>query len=369
MADALQTRILATTPLVPDGTALAATNVSCDANNDGVGWVFSSPTTDAITHVGFRYGARTGTPPTYIIGLESPVVTTGLPDGTVLGGGSPASATFTPPADTSWDGLWQWVALANSYTPTRDQKLALTIRYSSGTVDASNFSSFTRTVSGAASNFPYALTLTAGTWAIFAFGSCFGIRTASGRFGPLWQSNYVTRSASTVGHRVAMKFNLPTGWGSTFKVAGVRMVASLANASGKAPILGLWNAGGVVQNSTQDSEFFSAVTNTARPLELYFDEATLTALDFGTDYYIGLEVADATSAGVVITGIQLSEANDLLAYPGGTSVHLATYNGSAWTDDQTVRPMVELILADITEPAGGGGGGLLAHPGMRGGFI
>src|SRR5262245_6559267 len=80
-----------------------------------------------ISRLGFRYGTRTGTPPTYRISLQG-VDGSGLPDGTIKGGGSPASATFTPPADTSWNSTWQWINLSNTYTTAnRGEKLATVI--------------------------------------------------------------------------------------------------------------------------------------------------------------------------------------------------------------------------------------------------
>ena len=53
------------------------------------------PEADTLTTGCFLYGLRTGTPPTYRAALEA-VGTDGTPDGTALGGGSPASVTFTP---------------------------------------------------------------------------------------------------------------------------------------------------------------------------------------------------------------------------------------------------------------------------------
>jgi hypothetical protein len=331
------------------GASTTVLNHTLDANNDGLAFIFQTDSADAITHLGFRYGARTGTPPTYIIGLEGVDASTGNPDGTYLGGGTPASSTFTPPADATWDGLWKWEALDNSYTPTRGQLMALTIRYSSGTVDGSNFSTFTRNSSVAASivSLPYANTLTGGTWAK-QIGQCFGYRTASGRHGIIAQSVYST-TESTSGNRQAMHFTLPSGHGDTFTVLGMRGAFRLPSGS---MILGLWDAAGsVIQSITLDTDKF----NTFSPPQagrITFDEASLTALNFGTKYYIGFESVSSSAVG--IAGIQLAEAADRHAYPYGESRGLSTWNGSAWTDDDTVLPILDIVLGDITEPSGGG---------------
>lgn len=355
-------------PMVWNTSNPSFAGVTVDANNDGLAWSFSAREPTAITHIGFRYAARTGTPPTYVATLEGLDATTGLPDGTDLGGGSPTAATFTPPADATWDATWRWIALTNSYTPTRGQLMCATIRYSSGTVDGSNNSSFTSTISNVAassfSNWPHRSTLAAGTWTKNADFPCFGVRTASSRYGHPCKSIYSTATASTVGHRKAMKFNLPSGMGDTYTVVGVRFAGLLGSAAGKNPVLGLWSASSLIQGVTLDLDLPPAGTAGNRVHEYYFDEASLTALSFGTDYYIGLEVADAANSAVRFEGFEMDSADDGDAYPFGASNFIVSdYNGSAWTDNAVVRPQMELILADITEPAGGGGGGAFIYPG------
>jgi hypothetical protein len=350
----------------------AFSNHVADASNDAIGVAIQARDAEAITHIGFRYGARTGTPPVYVATLEGLSGATGFPDGTDVGGGSPTAKTFTPPADATWDGTWQWIQLTNAYTPSRGQMLCPTIRYSSGTIDGSNNGSFTTHATslnqGTFFQFPKALRLTAGTWAGQAAFPILALRTASTRY--LWpiESFYSTRSASTVGHRQAVKFTLPAGSGDTFKVRGARFLGSLSSAAAKTPVFGLWNAGGVLQSIALDTEW-SAFASTAYVVyEFLFDEASLSSLSFGTAYYLGLEVADAANGGVILNGIQLDSADDQDAYSGGASVGFATFDGSTWTDDATVRPFVELLLEDITEPAAGGGA-VLAPGNVSGGIF
>jgi hypothetical protein len=337
-----------------DRSAPSPTNNNLNANNVGVFWVFQALNTDPITHLGYRYGARTGTPPTYRIGLQS-VTGAGIPDGTILGGGTPASTTFTPPADATIDGLWRWHALANSYTPSRGQFLASCVEYSAGTVDASNFSSFTRQISSLriASGIFYSGAMAAGTWAKTANSmAAFGWRTASGRYGVIWQSDYATNTAGTNGHRSAMQFTLPSGHGDTFKLLGIRCRCRVP-ASGNTFKLGLWDASSLLQSTTLDSDQCSTI-NGGAGVEVMFSDATLATLSYGTKYYVGFEVT--SSVGVGMYGIQLAEAADRVSYPYGDIRGLSTYNGATWTDDDTVMPMCDLIFDDITEPAAGGGG-------------
>lgn len=329
-------------------------NHTCDATNDGVGWIFQSQSTEAITHLGFRYGARTGTPPTYIIGLEGIAASTGSPDGTNKTNGGNCSGTFTPPASTAWDGLWQWVALSNSYTPTLGELLAITIRHSTGTVDASNYSSFTSHVSNVTPGrqaYPYSARLTAATWAKNNIAAIFGVRTGSLRYGVIFESSYTTTTAATTGHRVAAKIVVPAGFGSTFKLAGVRFVGQLVTGS-REVTLNIWNSGGTVLNSvTLDTDMIASNFN-SHAFEFIFSD--LIELNFGDTYYIGLEVGSPTSA-VAIYGTAYSSSSDFADTDGGSAIILSNFNGTSWTDSPTIRPLMELIVDDWTEPSSSGG--------------
>jgi hypothetical protein len=345
--------------MIDVGLEFAAVSFNCDASNDGVGWVFQAVGTDAITHLGFRYGTRTGTPPTYRISIQGVSTTTGLPDGTVVGGGTPASATFTPPADTTWNGTWQWIALDNSFVPTADQEYALCIEYSSGTINASNFSSMT-TEDGSGlipGSLPYAMQLAAGTWSKkFAGRPIFGVRTAASRYGQPYTGQYTT-AISTQTHRIAVKFKIPTDATNEYTVSEI-MFGGLMGSTGKAPVVGVWNAAGTaLQSRTFDSDVMrnpAAGSMRSNQLRCGGSAATLSA---GTSYYFGVEAASATPGSINITGLQLGNADDRLAYPGGTDWCLATWDGASWTDLTTVYPIAQIHLVSMTQQAGGGGGG------------
>lgn len=339
----------------PVGTP-AFSNFALDASNDGAAWAFQALNDHPITGCQVRIGARAGTPPTYVVTLEQLSATTGFPDGTDIGGASPTAKTFTPPADATWDGTLQTITFTNAYTPARGQRLCLTLRHSSGTVDGSNHDTFTTDCQNLIAGSSFAdwnsLRLTAGTWGKVQRMPNFGIVTASERYGFPLESFYNTRSGSTVGHRQALKFKLPAGSCSSLAVRGLRLSGSIAAAVGKNPVLGLWSAGGVLQNYTLDSDVVSQAANSYMFRSFLFDEVTLSALSPDTWYYAGLEVADAVNGGVLLNGLQLDSASDLSAFPGGSNWHLATYDGSNWTDDQTVRPFAELDLADLTGGSG-----------------
>jgi hypothetical protein len=327
------------------------TNMSLATINHKVGWVFQWPYTEAITTGIFRYGARTTTPPQHTISLQSVDTSTGLPTGTILGGGSPVSATFTPPADTTWDGTVRSVAFTNSYTPgASGEYMALVIDATSA--PSSGSSSFTRNISTVASylqSFPKH-DVNTGSWAKGGndYEALFAVSGATRVYGLPVQA-LTTETTSTSGRRLAMKFTLPSGWGSTFKIIGFRTIGTTP-VSSSAPVIGVWDAAGTaLQSRTLDGDIIKSAG--AGHKAEYFFTGTLATLDFGTTYYIGIQ-----SAGVAVDLINLVAATSgqLAAYPLPACYSL--WNGSAWSDTATYMPWVELLIDDWTEPAGGGGG-------------
>lgn len=336
-----------------------------DATNDSIAWVFQSPYALTITQLGFRYNTRTGTPPTYRISLQGVSGTTGNPDGTVLGGGSPASATFTPPADATWNSTWRWVALDNSYTCARGDILAIVIDYSTGTINGSNTSSIayaTNNHAVQAMGMPYSNTNTAGTWAKQVFSwPLFGYRTATQRLGNVLQGSSAW-TVSTTGQREVMRFVVPAAWGATFKVVGVRAMVSMP-AGGNSFKLGLWEGDTLLQDVTIDTDVMGS-NNGARMSDLYFDETSLSTLDCGTTYRVGVECVGNAATGLRV--LEFGAYEDSETWRGQIDCYREQYNGSSWVQNSTQVPECALILDDFTEPAAGGG--LLLNSGMVGGL-
>ena len=368
MADATRHR-LCSLPFGMPG-ALSFTNHVVDANTEGIAFAFQAESDAPLTGFQFRFGARTGSSDLSMVAtLESPVITTGLPDGADVGGGSPTAKIFALPNDTSWDGTCQNITFTNAYTPTRGQLMIATIRYSSGTIDGSNNGSFTRITSGISlgslNSFPYVLTNAAGTWSKVAGTYPFMVITGTVRYGFPMEAIWATASASTATHRHALRFTLPGT--STYKIRKFRWVGPIAGAAAKAPIFGLWSAAGVLTAIALDSDIGQNPIAATRNHEFCFDDtpATLTG---GTTYYIGMEVVDAVNGQVKMEGIQLDHADDGAAYPGGASNWcLSTYDGANWSDNALVRPFAEMELDDITEPAGSAG--MIFPRMMNGGLV
>jgi hypothetical protein len=324
---------------------------SAGGSIDRIAWALQLPA-DTWTDIGFRYGARAGTPVAHQAGAQS-LGTTGLPDGTYLGGGS-AKKAFTPPADATWDATWRKLALDASFTTTEGQWVAPVIE-PTGTPDGSNNSSFTQGLTNAWASrhgAPYNLTQTdaAAFSKVSARAPIICFYSASQCYGFPVESIFTT-TTNTNGNRQAMKFTLPAGSGATKKIDAFRWLGQIAG-TGNTYKVGIWNAAGTaLMEITIDSDFAASI-NVNTTYEHLFDDAAVS-LDFGTTYYIGVE---STGSLVGLNGLTADTATEAAAFSGGSDFCLSTWNGSAWTDDATTRPLCEFRLVDVTEPAGGGGG-------------
>lgn len=348
-------------PFTSTSPSASAHNLNTTTN--GVAWITSAESTDDITKVGFLYGTRTTSTSAaiaYTVGLESVSTSTGLPSGTYLQKfGVDCKTTFTPATNTSMNNLWQTLTLDQSYTPAMGEDIAITIRYASG-VTASEYSSIVSHDSSPSLGFgsflnPYASRLTSGSWTNQSGMPIYALYTASTCYGRPYQSTYNTSTAATAGRRVAMAFTMPSGHGSTFQLRGFNAIALLSSSSGKAPKAGIWLAsgGGTTQSKIVDVDIARTVGPPRNIIEVKFTSAV--TLNYGTAYYAGFEVADATSSAITLYGTQYGSANEIAAEPFGADSCLATFDGSSWTTDNTVRPYLELLPIDITVPSGGSG--------------
>lgn len=322
-------------------TGPAFSSGQLDASGEKIAWQIQIPQDDTITHCGFRYGARTGTPPTYKIGFQG-VGTDGNPDGTYLGGGSPASATFTPPADASWDATWQWIALDNSVALTRGQFTYIVLEYSSGTIDASNRSSFSRSMSaGPNVSFPFWNEYDGAAWAKQNTPPNWGVKSASRTYGVQGKDLPTNTSTNTAGNRVALKFSIPKELANRYTCVGMRGYFSTSSAGSNT--WGLWNAAGSAlgTKASVDGDWVRSA-GTVGWTEVYFT-GTPTILTGDTTYYLGSECVSNT---ILLQTLEVESSAEMAAFPGGAAPCYSAWNGSVWTDTDDRRPLVDPILLD-----------------------
>lgn len=312
----------------------------------------------SITRLGIRLGAITGTTPTYKISIQGVDASNGTPDGTIKGAGSPASKTFSPSSLAWGAGSWNWLTLDNAYSASPGEILALVVAYDSGTVDGSNFASFTNTLTNTPlGSLPYAIQNEAGTRTKQSTLPIFGWGSNSKAYGrPAESFANQTFNSGTTPDEYGFSFTLPAGWGDTFKIVGVELPYSFGG-TGLTVLVSLYNGTTPLQTITVDSDIISSSSLT-RMLEIMFDESSLSTLTFGSTYRLAFAPQNATNSTLWI--LQVDAAADWDAWPGGQDFALATRtNSGAWSaDDATRRIIGSLILSDITEPSGGANVGI-----------
>jgi hypothetical protein len=334
-----------------------------DEATDQIEYIFQAQEAATLTRLGFRYGTRTGTPPTYKISLQG-VDGSGRADGTIKGGGTPASATFTPPADTSWNSTWQWITLDNAFTVARGDYLAVVILYNAGTINGSNSSSFATASSGYKSDggLPYNVTFNATGSVVSRTAGLpvYGYASAGTAYGaPMSTSTSLTVNSGTTPDEVALFFSLPSGLANTYQVIGARLgLVSLTAATTHKVIL--YDGTTVLQDVTFDSDYTVATT---RPhMDITFDEATLSTLVCGNPYRLAVQPQAATSVSVAYQEVAANA--DFAAWPMGTGWYWSQRtDAGAWSDTTTRRPLILPLLASISTT-----GGMLVHPGTQGGM-
>lgn len=355
-----------------DSGSPSFTNFTIDGTTDECAFAFSAEDPITITRVGFRVNAVTGTPGTLTISLQALGPTTGEPDGTILGGGSPASVAVN--AATLTAGQFNWVTLNNSYTCTRAQDLAIKLDPTAGTWDASNSIAVSLAVAGwnQRSGIPYPLQAPSGTYARVSGYPIYGYGSTTRVYGyPYETITNTSYDSGTTPDELGICFTLPAAWGATYKVKGCRVIIGKPASSGQTLIMTLYDSDGTtaLQTVTRDSEFFGTTTGGSgyRLCEWFFDESSLSTLNFGTEYFLCF--APQTASGDInIPDFGLRQAADMQAFPLGENCFLVSKtDGAAPADLATRRLYIELFLDDITEPSGGAGG-IMTHPGMSGGM-
>ena len=341
--------LLGTSP-IPTGSSGAQTfsSLAIDGATDTLEWVFQLEESVLITHVGFRPTLRTGTPPTLETGLMGQ--SSGIPDGTFKGGGSPASATFTPPASTAWNATWQWVALANAYQGSPGESLTSLVRYSSGTVDGSNNLSIASDSNGFHGRvaLPYAIQNNAGSRTRSGQLPIFGYKSASKSYGfPFSVFNATAYSSDSSPNERALAFTIPYGMGSSFTIRKVRLRITTP-AAAKNLRVDLYEGTSVLQTTgTLSSDNLRVNAQDSNILEAIFTDTTLAVLRPGTVYRVSL-IPMSTASNIALVCAQANNAQDA-AINGNGNYYLSTRAGAAWTDDLTQRPLVDVYLDTLVD--------------------
>lgn len=357
--------------------ATSHTNSNLSTTLSKVGCTLMAPLvaangSETITHVGYRQGTMVGTAASnsYTIGIQGINTSTNKPDGTYLGGGSPASAVFTPASGSN--NTWVWVALANSISINRGQKIALVIERTAGT-DASNYIPVASSWGGSGNTIGFGLSHThnGSVWATSpdTARGCLGFKSASNIYGFPFNNLYASQNASGT-TEIGNFFTVPSYFCSTCKVLGVR-VRHNAGTAGSGMRVTLYSSPTSSPSQIAQSNellFDETYINSSsdRTVEMMFADSSLPDLSAGTTYCLGVSATASSSSSFGYMDVATS--TDFEAWHGAdwamsySSRTLTDYppsgndTGNWAASTATKRLLMELIIGDIVAPSGGGTG-------------
>lgn len=379
MSDAFGISLGSPWPIAAQAQSTAYTTLNLSTQNDGAAMILRCPEAATITHIGYRQGTTTGTPSagSYTASIMG-MTNAGIVDGTDAGGGSPTAATFTPAAAN--DNTWQWIALTNALTVAADQTIALVIQRTAAT-DAANFMQIAHAEVWTQSRpgIPY-LNTKAGAGAWTKSGSLnpvFGYKSSSKSYLRPQKTIYLAETLGATTEK-GMYFTIPSGWCSTMTIAGIRVFGMIGPATSGAGTYsinlytGITGSNPTIAASANVVDVDETVAVSAqRTREFYF--TTPYVANAGTLYGIG--ISTTTAGDITLPVLELQTNTDRTAWQfaeqaGMISRTLASAyppdaSDGAFTQVDTKRPWMEIIISDITAPAGGGGG-MLFVPDMAG---
>ena len=347
-------------------TTVSSTATTLDATSDSYAVVFDAEEDATITHVCFRQGTATGTPGNLRVGIQG-VNTSGIEDGTWLGGGS-GYGDYTPVSGNN--NTIVTVTLGASVSLQRGSQYAIVCDPESGTWDGSNRVTITILWSGldpVYSN-PY-YNVGGSKMSSGPQRSMYLMRSSSRSYGmdPFQTTATLSFNSGSTPDEAGLRWTMPSGAGSTYQVVGLRFAAQFVTSGAYTVTMRLYDTDGstVLQNRTIDVRNTYNFTQDARIF--FFDEDTLADLDFGSEYTATL-LPDDTAGGFSHTFryMTLASAGDTTVWTPGEIQWVERTNAGAWTETPTRVPLMDLIVRGI-DP-GASGGGLLRHPGMKGGL-
>lgn len=341
-----------------------------DSSTDAIEQIYYVPeTVSNFDKLCFSYSARAAAnaPPTYKIGVEGVSTSTGRGNTTYKTGTGECSATFTPPNTTAWDGTIQCVTMTGTTcSVTQGDKIAITIRYSSGTVSATQAGVFNTHFNNCQYGFAqnnYLFTVNSGTGTKssgFTEFTTFWGKSSASRYWGNPAVNYFQNSYNGTTEK-GMQFQLPGPSSQTFQLSGV-WVGMDPPTAGDTIVVTLYNGTTSLTSTTIDTDQTGSVNN-----GLFFVPFALQTLTFNTTYNIGV-VNTTNSHFIITTDVGTGNNAYLDAWPLGINTYgitRASGGATAWTTLPAQRPMIWLVLDNII--SAGASGGLINHSNVAGG--
>lgn len=335
-----------------------ATDVTLDAAGEYVAYAFQATQDMTISHVVWRNGAATGSP-TAEIRIET-LAADGTPSGTLWAANTNVT-TGTLIANTT-----NLSALTASASITRGQFFAVMIKYASGTSFVVQL--MTR-INISTSQVPWKITNVSGAAAKSAMSylPIIGFGSGAATFYPLSRglpTSIYTANAfnNTNSAAQGLRFKVPMDC----RLIGARIFHSTQ--VGDYNLVCYDDAGTELSSSSTAIDGNYGAESATAFYDRYFDNVVNLSKD--TWYRVAVEPSSTTNSQISTLTFDSADYLGASPWPGANGHYTARASGT-WTDTATDQlPLIELLLDQVDDGAGaGGGGGLLAHPGMRGGFV
>ena len=307
-------------------------------------YVFAAQQDMTVSHVGFRVSTANGSP-TVEVRIETVDTSTGNPTGTLWGTNTNAtSGTITANSNPL-------VALTASASITKGQLFCVKFVFASGTQII--IQSLGQNSVFSNSSLPYHVLNTGSV-----VKSQFANHTASIALGSSSTTFYqvpgtIPMSAvgggtfnNTSSAKRGMRFTIPMNC----RAVGAKLY--LAISSGDYNAILMSDAGSELSSSSTAYAGNANAVNASGATYVYFDNAvTLTA---GTTYRLVVEPSTTTNTS--LSTFTLPSSSYQGAAPGAGAAMYTTFNGS-WTDSTTEVPVMDLLIDQVDNGSGSGGGG------------
>lgn len=331
---------------ITSGT-LIGTNTTIDAAGEYDGFVMVAMENMTISHVGWRAGTVAGSP-TVEIRIETVDTSTGLPTGTLFGTNTNVvSGTIT-------SSSWNLHALTASASVSQGQAFAVLVKFNSGTSvqvwGAARGLNYTSNVGQpyrvVNTGTPTASTIGATTSLVYALGSSSTTFYRIPQLIPITANSSTTLSSSGTFRAACLRFQVPF----KCRVAGIKFSdASYALADDFS--VGIYNDAGTELSSSLTA-FDSTFRLSAVPWVYLDNKVTLSP----ATWYRAVVQAD-TTGGPGVYNFSINSTDYASALPNGSHLQLGTRDsGGAWTDTSTTIPNIDIIIDQLDDGVGAGGG-------------
>lgn len=346
------------------GTTPSFGTQTLNATTNDFGIVFQMPEAATITTIGWRQGTLTGTPGTLRVGLQGVSTTTGLQNGTYIGGA------------TNYVDYNSWAAgnnntfithtLPSSVSLTQGQLVCLYLKPQAvGTWNGTNQVTVTQNLNDIRNGICRPYSIVNGAISSSFQDEVFLVRSSTKTYGnPVQSINTASLTTATNPDEVGLAFTIGSTYFSTYQVAGVRIVNGI-NASNAAGNIVLYNNTTALQTLSVDTD--QVYRFGANSYEMYFTDSTLATLNTGTEYILGQKATTTVASAWQPLYWTLPTSGDISAFSTETIRYGQRQGTGAWSFTNDTRlPAVELLIRSTAYS--GGGGGLLVHPGTAGGM-